>query len=193
MSPKQVKVGVFVPNDTMILDTAAVDLLGMGSKEYTSEIPFLPAHISSIAPSLSFAYIAPGKLIPMTPSAKLQATHDLSHPDVQPGKLDILLVPGVAPDAEFVEEALAFLRGHAEAGTDVLSICTGILICAAAGITDGKRACGPRGMQDVLRKRFPGANFVGEEYRWVQDGNIWTSGELMIHREAVLWDVANVG
>lgn len=176
MSPNQVKVGVFIPIETMILDTAAVDLLGIGSKEYTSRIPFLPKEITEIAPSVSFAYIAPGETIPVTPDAKLLATHDLSHPDVQPGRLDILLVPGVSPDVEFTEEALGFLRGHMEAGTDILSICSGVFICAAAGLTEGRKACGPRDFQDALKERFPGTKFVGKEYRWVQDGNLWSSG-----------------
>ena len=170
--------GVFVPGNTQLLDLAAVDILGMASKEYFQSITFIPQRIHDLAPNVSISYIAPGKTIPMTSDGVLRATHDLSHPDVQPGKLDVLLVPGPDPEASFDKEALRFLRLHAEAPeTDVLSVCTGVLICAAAGITKGKKVCGPRGMQGELRKKYPGTKFVGEEYRWIQDGNLWSSGE----------------
>ena len=177
MSPKQVNVGVFVAGETMILDTAAVDILGMGSKEFIASVPFLPDDLKDLAPVVSVSYIASGELIPMTAGATMRVTHDLSHPDVQPGKLDVLLVPGVPPDAQLDEEALDVLRGHAESpGTDILSICTGIVVCCAAGITEGKTACGPRDMQDLLREKYPGTKFVGDKCRWTQDGNLWTSG-----------------
>ncbi|KAK2047120.1 ThiJ/PfpI family protein [Colletotrichum somersetense] len=188
---KTVKVGVLIPSECQLLDMACVDVLAIMSKEYLGLLPMLPKHIPALAPSMSFFYItapatasgetadphSPG-LLQLTAGAKMLATHDILHPDVQPGKLDILLVPGPDPGADWDEDVLGFLKDHAEQRetTDVLSVCTGAFLCGAAGVLEGRMVCGPRGLQDVLRKRFPGAEFVGEKYRWFQDGNFWSCG-----------------
>ncbi|KZL87840.1 hypothetical protein CI238_05505 [Colletotrichum incanum] len=188
---KTVKIGVFIPSECQLLDMACIDVFAMMSKEYLRGLPMLPKHISALAPSVSFFYITapaaagvetteshPQKLLQLTAGVKMQATHDILHPDVQPGKLDIVLVPGPDPNANWDEDVLGFLKDHAEQreATDVLSVCTGVFLCGAAGLLEGRMVCGPRGLQDVLRKRFPGAEFVGEKYRWFQDGNFWSCG-----------------
>lgn len=178
MPAKQVKVGVFIPGECQLLDASCIDILAMASTEYLELIPFLPQHVRDLSSSVSISYISNEDVIPMTAGFNVQATHDLSHPDVQPGKLDVLLVPGPDPSATWDKKTLEFLSEHAQVETtDVLSVCTGILLCAAAGITDGKKVCGPRGMQGDLRKKYPGTNFVGKKYRWTQDGNLRSGGK----------------
>lgn len=89
-------------------------------------------------------------------------------------------MPGPAPDQVFGEEELAFVRGHAACKeTDVLSVCTGCFLLAESGILKGRKASGPRGLLGVLRKRFPETEW-DEGRRWVCDGNVWSSGELMV-------------
>ncbi|RWA13794.1 hypothetical protein EKO27_g1291 [Xylaria grammica] len=68
-------------------------------------------------------------------------------------------------------------RARECAATDVLSVCTGIFLCGAAGLLEDRTACGPRGLQGQIRKQHPTAKLVGEKYRWIQDGNFWSSGE----------------
>lgn len=177
-----VKIGVFVPGECQLLDMACVDVLHMMSKEYLSVIPMLPKHILDIAPSVDIFYItSPGakaETFPITAKLNIRATHDINDAEVQPGKLDIVLVPGPDPSASWEQPILDFLRGHFQCkDTDVLSVCTGILLCGAAGLLDGRTACGPRGMQDIIQKKHPTAKLVGEKYRWIQDGNFWSSGE----------------
>ncbi|KAL3962032.1 hypothetical protein ACCO45_003555 [Purpureocillium lilacinum] len=108
----------------------------------------------------------------------IRATHSYGDAEVAPGKLDVVLVPGPDPMLAFDDEgALAWLRAQAGVeGVDVLSICTGLFVCGAAGIADGKRASGPRGLQGMLKERFAKIELVGDEYRWVRDGNFWSSG-----------------
>lgn len=83
----------------------------------------------------------------------------------------------------FEEEVLAFLRGHASwrgegaASTDILSVCTGALPLRQSRILDGKRASGPRALVRMMRKKFPEVDWVDNK-RWVQEGNIWSSGKL---------------
>ncbi|OHE93027.1 ThiJ/PfpI family protein [Colletotrichum orchidophilum] len=181
---KVIKIGVFVPSECQLLDMACIDVFGMMSKEYLGGLPMIPKHIPELAPSMEIFYIstkASGspdlQLLLLTAGIKIQPTHDMSHSEVQPGMLDILLVPGPDPAASWDEDTLRFLRAHAEGKrTDVLSVCTGAFLCGAAGLLEGRTVCGPRGLQGVLRKQFPGARFVGDEYRWYQDGNFWSCG-----------------
>lgn len=124
--------------------------------------------------------VQPGQPIPLTSSAKLTCTHHLSDPAVQPGQLDVVLVPGPDPSINWDDkkEATDWLAAHAaRPETDILSVCTGIYLCGAAGLLKGKKACGPRGLQGQLAKKFDGVEWLGEKLRWVQDGNFWSSGE----------------
>lgn len=177
---KHIKIGVFIPNDAQFLDVACVDSLGVMSKEYLGLIPDLPDHVVSIAPNVSIFYITSpenGTDIPLTSGATLKATHSYTDEDVAPGKLDIVVVPGPDPSGEYAEAGLAWLRKQAATpGVDIICICTGIFVCASAGIVDGKKASGPRGLQTMIKKKFPSVDLVGDRYRWVQDGNFWSSG-----------------
>ena len=57
-------------------------------------------------------------------------------------QLDILHVPGGRGQEALMEdeEVLGWLRAQAEGAKKVLSVCTGALLCRAAGLIRGKRA-----------------------------------------------------
>jgi cyclohexyl-isocyanide hydratase len=57
-------------------------------------------------------------------------------------RLDILHVPGGRGQEALMEdeEVLGWLRSQAEGAKKVLSVCTGALLCGAAGLIRGKRA-----------------------------------------------------
>ena len=57
-------------------------------------------------------------------------------------QLDILHVPGGRGQEALMddEEVLGWLQGQAEGAKKVLSVCTGALLCGAAGLLRGKRA-----------------------------------------------------
>jgi len=57
-------------------------------------------------------------------------------------ELDVLLVPGGYGQRDLMEdeEVLSLIRRQAESGRIVLSVCTGALLCGAAGILRGRRA-----------------------------------------------------
>ncbi|KAF4964287.1 hypothetical protein FSARC_7782 [Fusarium sarcochroum] len=179
MASKQIRIGVFMPLNVQLLDLATVDVLASMSKEYLSLIP-LPAHISELAPSTKITYITSPKLFPhvdLTADLSVRATHTFEDKDVAPGQLDIIVVPGTEPAVTFEEGALKWLRDHFNTeGVDVLCVCTGVYLCGAAGILNGRNVSGPRGLQDDLIKKYPDVKFVGDEYRWIQDGNLWSSG-----------------
>ncbi|GAP84099.1 putative family protein [Rosellinia necatrix] len=188
MSQRPVKIGVYVPHGSQLLDLACVDVLHMMSREYLSTLPptLLPRHMAAMAPSVQILYITTPEAkagaagVALTSDLRIRATHAIGDAEVRPGELDVLLVPGPDPNLAWDEggPVPAFLAAHAArpAATDVLSVCTGALLCGAAGLLDGRAVCGPRGLQDLIRQRHPTAKLVGEKYRWVQDGNLWSSG-----------------
>src|SRR5579871_628347 len=57
-------------------------------------------------------------------------------------QLDILHVPGGRGQEALMEdeEVLGWLRAQAEGAKHILSVCTGALLCGAAGLLRGKRA-----------------------------------------------------
>ncbi|KAI0022274.1 class I glutamine amidotransferase-like protein [Xylariomycetidae sp. FL0641] len=177
-------VGVFIPADCQLLDAASVDIFGTLSHEYLA--PLMGAGIlpSASAPSVTVYWIggaADKQPIPMTSKCRVLPTHHFSDPEVAPGKLDIVLVPGADPTlGPAPADAVDWLKRQGETpGVDVLSVCSGLLLCGQAGLVRGRRACGPRDLQDFIRsKGFGEKELVGDRLRWVQDGNLWSSGAI---------------
>ncbi|CAN8098978.1 unnamed protein product [Discula destructiva] len=176
------------PFGAQLLDTACVDILGVHDKAYiaplASLLPPLPGGVDlvALAPEMKISYVGvrpAGELIGLTAGLTMQLTHRFDEEEVRPGKVDVVVVPGPDPREEWDPKALAWLKAHSETpGTDIISICTGMFICGAAGLLQGKKACGPRSMQGLLAERFAEQNvtWVGDELRWVRDGNFWSSG-----------------
>ncbi|KAI1390172.1 ThiJ/PfpI family protein [Hypoxylon trugodes] len=177
-----VRVGVFIPTQCQMLDAASIDVMGsMSHEDIVQMAGFMPQAVIDLAPSVKIHYIGSvkaGELIPLTANQSFVATNHYSDPEVAPGKLDIVLIPGPDPFGKFPEDAVAWLgaQGRTE-GVDILSVCTGIFLCGEAGLIKGKSVCGPKGMQDLLRSRGYGEKeLVGHKYRWIQDGNFWSGG-----------------
>jgi transcriptional regulator GlxA family with amidase domain len=94
-----------------------------------------------------------------------------------PGHLDVVLVPGgVGTRTEATNPALlAFLRNTWPQVEILASICTGSGLLAAAGLLDGRRATTNKMAFDWPRSFGRDVQWVPEA-RWVEDGNIYTSG-----------------
>jgi cyclohexyl-isocyanide hydratase len=96
----------------------------------------------------------------LTPEATLEHSPDL----------DVLLVPGGPGQQALMndEPVLAFIRNHVNAGKVLFSVCTGALICGAAGVLRERRVTTHWSAFDLLQ--YFGAVPVNE--RVVIDGNI---------------------
>lgn len=89
---------------------------------------------------------------------------------------DIVLVPGGLGTRALVDDAefLGWLRGWAERGRLVTSVCTGSAVLAAAGLLEGRRATSNK-------RAFAWASSHGDDVtwvpvaRWVEDRDRWTS------------------
>lgn len=89
--------------------------------------------------------------------------------------LDLLLVSGGLGQQALMEdgETLSFIKNQADSGRYVLSVCTGALLCGAAGILRGRRATTHWAAWDLLH--YYGA--IPTRARVVVDGNyISTAG-----------------
>lgn len=175
------RVGVLIIPPVQFLDAAPIDLFGMCSPEYL-QATSLPKPLLQLAIPVSIHYISasgPDTSAELTANAFLRVTASLSSPEVQPGKLDALLIPGPDPNLVPDEQYLDFIRAHDKAGqTDILVICTGSYAAGYAGILDGKRVSGPRGLLPELKKKFPKANYV--ERRYETDGRLWSAGMIIL-------------
>ncbi|KAF2654457.1 class I glutamine amidotransferase-like protein [Lophiostoma macrostomum CBS 122681] len=204
MTHPPLHIGILLVPPIQLLDLAPIDLFAMLSHSYFSACN-LPAPLLALAlpdASLKISYIAhtgpsttsafpesttsntpesdlalgPPALAPTTAHLNLEITAALTDPAVAPGHLDILLIPGPLPDLPILEVVCEFVRQHVGAGVDLLTVCTGVFVAAQAGVLDGRRATGPRGVVGVLRERF--GSVVWVDRRWVRDGEggVWTSG-----------------
>ncbi|PSN72221.1 ThiJ/PfpI family protein [Corynespora cassiicola Philippines] len=172
-------IGVLIVPPIQLLDIAPVDLFSMTTKSYL-RVDNLPDSIVDAAfpdSSVKISYISlsgPGTLAQSTPGLGLGITHGLDDPEVAPGKLDILMIPGPPPGLKPAEEVLEFVRKQVSAGVDLITVCTGGFVAGYAGVLDGKVATGTRGVMDLLEKEFPKVKWVDKRY--VRDGRVWTSG-----------------
>ena len=93
---------------------------------------------------------------------------------VEAPQLDVLLVPGGKGQEALMEDevVLEFIRRQAAAATYVFSVCTGALICGAAGLLQGKQATTHWSALEVLP--YYGATVSSE--RVVVDGALLTTG-----------------
>jgi cyclohexyl-isocyanide hydratase len=84
--------------------------------------------------------------------------------------LDLLHVPGGPGQEALMDDAevLSLIRNHVAAGKPLFSVCTGALICGAAGVLRGRRATTHWAAFDLLR--YFGAEPV--DARVVVDGNL---------------------
>lgn len=116
---------------------------------------------------------------PVSTTSGLVLRVDRSIADVSPAELagiDTLMVTGEQGSRAAMEDErlLAFVRRAAVPARRVVSICTGAIILAAAGLLDGRRATTHWAYAPTMRKRFPCVT-VEEDAIYVRDGKFWTS------------------
>ncbi|PHH59691.1 hypothetical protein CDD81_2663 [Ophiocordyceps australis] len=180
---QNIHIGVYMANDSQVLDTAAVDILGCMSKQFISTLPRgLPPNITwDQVPDVKVSYITAdeqGQDMIMSSDMVVRATHTIDDEEVAPGKLDMVVVPGPSRWNNLDKRGLDWVREQYTKGVDILSICTGIFICCDAGIASGKKATGPKPLQKLLKAKYPDVDFQGDKYRYLQDGNFWSSGSV---------------
>jgi transcriptional regulator GlxA family with amidase domain len=176
---KPTHIGVLIVPPIQLLDIAPIDLFAMMTTEYfeACHLPQSLLDVSIPTSDLNITYISalgPSSTANTTASLGLTINVNLDDPTVQPGKLDILMIPGPPPGMVIEESVLAFVRAHVTSGVDLLTVCSGVFVAAQAGVLDGKHATGTRGVADMLARDYPAVKW--EDKRYWNDGRIWTSG-----------------
>jgi cyclohexyl-isocyanide hydratase len=99
-------------------------------------------------------------------------------------ELDVLLVAGGFGQQQFMndEEVLSFIRRHFSAGRLVFSVCTGALLCGAAGVLRGRQATTHWAAWNLL----PYYGAIPVRSRVVVDGNLVTAGGVTAGLDAAL-------
>ena len=125
-----------------------------------------PFEVLSRIPNSTIHVIAKTKN-PVRDVKGLILTPELSLADAPP--LDLLLVSGGLGQQALMEdrEILSFIKHQANSGRYVLSVCTGALLCGAAGVLRGRRATTHWAAWDLLH--YYGA--IPTKARVVVDGN----------------------
>ncbi|MFI6938253.1 GlxA family transcriptional regulator [Streptomyces sp. NPDC050418] len=85
-----------------------------------------------------------------------------------------LLVPGGTGTREPDEDLVTWLRAHGTRAERLVSVCTGALLLAAAGLLDGRRATTHWGFCEALARRHPEVE-VAPDAIYVRDGRVATS------------------
>nr|WP_119590788.1 GlxA family transcriptional regulator [Streptomyces scabiei] len=85
-----------------------------------------------------------------------------------------LLVPGGHGTRNPAPEIVAWLRAHGPRATRLVSVCTGAVLLAEAGLLDGRRATTHWAYCDTLARRHPAVE-VDPDPIFVRDGHIATS------------------
>lgn len=108
-------------------------------------------------------------------------------------EFDILVVPGGLGTRKEVENEtlIDWIRRWADEAELVLSVCTGALLLARAGLLDGREATTHHGAFDLLREIAPTAT-VHEDRRYVDNGKIVTSAGIAAGIDASLHVVARL-
>ncbi|MFE4450734.1 GlxA family transcriptional regulator [Streptomyces sp. NPDC056796] len=87
---------------------------------------------------------------------------------------DLLLVPGGAGTRTPDPELVAWLRTHAPTARQLVSVCTGALLLAAAGQLDGHRVTTHWSVCETLARTYPAVR-VDPDPIFVRDGRLATS------------------
>lgn len=107
---------------------------------------------------------------------------------------DVLIVPGgIGSRTEMHNEQLANWIGQmAETAELVLSVCTGALLLAKAGLLDGLKVTTNRNAIDLLREIAPPSAEVVENVRFVDNGKIVMSAGVTAGIDASLHAIAKL-
>lgn len=94
--------------------------------------------------------------------------------------LDVILVPGGTGNVALVNaknyELEDFINRRAEAASYILSVCSGAVVLARAGLLKGKRATTNKQLWSWVTQAQHGEGITWvPSARWTEDGKMWTS------------------
>lgn len=89
--------------------------------------------------------------------------------------LDVLIIPGgIGTRSPLIEKTVEYIRKTMPKVKFLLTVCSGSLLAARAGVLDDKIATTNKASYKRVVERQPEAQWVPKA-RWTVDGNIWTT------------------
>jgi len=160
-------IGILVFDDVEVLDFA-------GPYEVFTCASRVSAKINPTAAMPFKVFTVGQRTAPLRARAGLSVFPDVDFSDGT--QIDLLIVPGGVVTAELDKsEVIAWIGATAAKCELVASVCTGAFLLAQAGLLDAKHATTHWEDLDELRSMFPQVR-VQSGRRWVEDGDIVTSG-----------------
>ncbi|KAJ6781464.1 hypothetical protein PWT90_02668 [Aphanocladium album] len=164
-SKPPVKYAVALFNGFQLLDVAGpLDILAVLAQQVPIEVLVLAHTMDPVTSRTTRAGAVGQQVLP---------THTF---DSAPEDIEVLLIPGgggtrdvegTQPLVDYAARAYPKLRYF-------LTVCTGTVLAARAGILDGKNVTTNKLAFDWAMTHGPKVNWI-RRARWVTDGNIWTS------------------
>jgi putative intracellular protease/amidase len=142
-------------------------------------LSFISFNTGPVSSRVSEHRMAPGDA-PLDLSMVLSPSTVATHTFADAPSLDVILIPGglgnVLNDVNNDTTIQKFLNNRYAAANYILSVCTGSVELARAGLLKGKRATTNKGFWDWVTnpKHGEGIEWVPSA-RWTEDGKIWTS------------------
>jgi transcriptional regulator GlxA family with amidase domain len=104
---------------------------------------------------------------------------------------DVLFVPGGMGTRREVNNSalLDWIRTTSGSAEYVLSVCTGSLLLAGAGVLDGRRATTNKAAYTKIADQYPQVDWV-KQARWVEDGKLITSSGVSAWMDMALGAIA---
>jgi putative intracellular protease/amidase len=132
-----------------------------------------PYEVLSRLPGANVEFIATEAGPKRTDTGALALVADRAIADIDPGDVDVLLIPGGEGNRPMLEDdaVLDWVRAVHAGSEWTTSVCTGSMVLGAAGVLDGLRATTHWAYLESLTKY--GATPVSE--RVVQDGKVFTA------------------
>ncbi|SHI08929.1 DJ-1/PfpI family protein [Marivita hallyeonensis] len=126
---------------------------------------------------------------PVASNQQVRANPDVTFKDAD--RFDVLFVPGGMGTRREVSNTalLDWIRTVSESAEYVLSVCTGSLLLAGAGVLDGRRATTNKAAFTKIADQYPKVDWV-KQARWVEDGKFITSSGVSAGMDMALGAIA---
>lgn len=126
---------------------------------------------------------------PIASNQQVRASPDTTMKDA--GHFDVLFVPGgMGTRSEVNNPALLdWIRTTSGTAEYVLSVCTGSLLLAGAGVLHGRRATTNKAAYTKIADQYPQVDWV-KKARWVEDGKFITSSGVSAGMDMALGAIA---
>jgi transcriptional regulator GlxA family with amidase domain len=174
MSPQTLHIGLLLFPGYQWLDAAgAIDYLNNHSHAMMRLLN-VPQAILDISPIIEWYYIS-SDLTPIKASSGPLQTPSCTYADCP--ELDYLFVPGPDPFVPLPTGCAEFLCERIPRLKALLTVCTGSLAIAQAGVLDGLHVCSNK----IVLKMFAEAGILNKKVkwvgdrRWIVDGKVWSA------------------